>query len=517
MVRNIREVGMDFRGRIGLYRMKNAMVLGNLFSNAIGVGAALFLVRGGPEAVENLSRRVSMVFIPIAFLLPAIATRLYERPIRYYWNAVHFRNNPISEEEISRSHRRLLNEPYFLIAVDMCIWLIAAVVYSGVFWLSDVDWKLVRLALVSNVITGLITTTAAFFVSEFVLQRWIVPHAFPKGGLFLVPGTLRIRIRARLTALFFASNLIPLLYLLHFVLWVPVNPEQALERLRIVMPAHALFFIGTGIWLTFLVSSNLTRPLHEIIRVLRQVRRGIFDQRVRVTTNDEIGYTGDMINEMTQGLLERDFIKETFGKYVSAEIRDEILGGRVPFDGEARRVTVLFADLRNFTPMVEKTDPKEVIRILNGYFKEMEEAIREYQGLVLQYIGDEIEAAFGVPIFHGDHATSAVLAALEMDRRLKAFNEGLNGSGLRLAHGIGIHTGEVVAANIGSPDRLSYALVGDTVNLASRVQDLNKDFGTGILITEATQAELSESFNLRKLPPARVKGRTQGIQLYTIG
>ena len=200
-----------------------------------------------------------------------------------------------------------------------------------------------------------------------------------------------------------------------------------MEGLRVRMLMQGLVFMGSGMWLTFLVSSNLTKPLHEIIRVLGKVRRGVFDQRVKVTTSDEIGYTGDVINEMTQGLRERDFIKETFGKYVSAEIRDEILGGRIPLDGEVRRVTVLFADLRGFTPMVEKTDPKEVIRILNGYFKEMEEAIREHHGLVLQYIGDEIEATFGAPIFLENHASLAVSAAREMARRLEAFNQKLTG------------------------------------------------------------------------------------------
>jgi adenylate cyclase len=506
---------MDFRNRISLYRMKNAMVLANLVSNAVGVGVVLFLSQGAPEQVESLSRHVSMVFIPLAFLVPLIATFLYEGPIRSYWDAV-YRNRPISEEKISRSHRRLLNEPYFLIVVDIGVWLIAAGVYSTLFWLYDVDRQFVQQALSLNLITGLITTTVAFFVFEFVLRRRVIPHAFPNGGLYLIPGTHRIRIRARLTALFFACNLIPLIALLHLVLWVPENPGEAYERLQISVATQALVFIGVGIWLTFLVSSNLTRPLHDIIRVLGQVRRGIFDQRVTVTTNDEIGYTGEMINEMTRGLQERDFIKETFGKYVSAEIRDEILGGRIPFDGEARRVTVLFADLRDFTPMVEKTDPKEVIRILNGYFKEMEEAIRGHHGLVVQYIGDEIEAAFGAPVFREDHAASAVSAAVEMSRRLKAFNEASKGRGFQLAHGIGIHTGEVVAANIGSPDRLSYTMIGDTVNLASRVQELNKDFGTEILITEATRAELGKAFDLRRLPPARVKGMEQDIQIYAM-
>jgi len=500
-----------------LNKAKNAMLSANLVSNAIGVGVVFFLSRGAPADVESISRTVSWVFVPMAFLVPWIITRFYERPVRQYWDAV-FRKETVSKERAHRSLRRLLNEPYFVIAVDMGVWLTAAGVYALVFRLFKVDWLFVRQALTSCITTGLITSTVAFFVLEFHLERQLIPLAFPNGGLFLTPGVLRIGIRTRLLALFFASNLIPLLIVLQDSLRLAASPARpALAQLQVRLPAEAVVFVGVGIWLTFLVSSNLTRPLQEIIRVLGSVRRGMFDQKVRVTTNDEIGYTGDVINEMTEGLQERDFIKETFGKYVSEEIRDEILGGRIPLDGEVRRVTVLFADLRDFTPMVERTEPKKMITVLNGYFREMEEAIREHHGLVLQYIGDEIEAAFGAPIHSEDHAAQAVSAAKEMSRRLDAFNRRLAGSGLRLAHGIGIHTGEVLAATIGSPDRLSYALVGDTVNVASRVQDLSKHFGTEIVMTEATQAEIGERFSLKRLPATPIKGKSGNIQLYAIG
>jgi adenylate cyclase len=278
-----------------------------------------------------------------------------------------------------------------------------------------------------------------------------------------------------------------------------------------------MIFIGVGVWLVFLVSSNMTRPLEEIVRVLRGVRNGQFEDKVRVTSNDEIGYTGDVINEMTEGLKERDFIKEVFGKYVSKEIRDEILSGKVTLDGELRHVTVLFADLRDFTPMVETTPPKEVVKIINSYFREMEEAISHHYGLVIQYIGDEIEAVFGAPIYQRDHAVSAVQAALDMKQRLKRVNRELKQRGFPpLFHGIGIHTGEVLAANIGSPERLSYALVGDTVNLASRVQGLNKELGTEILITGATRVALNGDFSLKELPATRVKGKSGLIELYAV-
>ncbi len=137
-----------------------------------------------------------------------------------------------------------------------------------------------------------------------------------------------------------------------------------------------------------------------------------------------------------------------------------------------------------------------MVQTINSYFKEMEEAIRAHSGLVVQYIGDEIEAVFGAPLFREDHPELAVQAALEMSRRLHAVNRTLEERGQPpLSHGIGIHTGKVLAASIGSPNRLSYALVGDTVNTASRLQNLNKEFGTEIIISEATRKVLKGKYD----------------------
>ena len=150
----------------------------------------------------------------------------------------------------------------------------------------------------------------------------------------------------------------------------------------------ALVFVAVGLALTVLLAGNLSRPLRGMTKVLQQVAKGRFDDRVQVITNDEIGYAGDVINQMCGGLKERDLIKDAFGKYVAKEVRDEVLSGRIPLDGEKKNVTVLFADLREFTPMTERTDPKMVVKILNAYFREMAEAIQGHGGLVLQFLGD---------------------------------------------------------------------------------------------------------------------------------
>jgi adenylate cyclase len=336
----------------------------------------------------------------------------------------------------------------------------------------------------------------------------------------MTPKTIRIRIRTRIIALLFACNLVPFFTILHTLvdtLFTDRDAASSLEVLRSTLFANSLIFMGVGIWLAFLVSSNLTRPLQEIIRVLRGVRHGDFDKKVRVTTNDEIGYTGDVINEMNAGLKEREFIKETFGKYVAQEVRDEVLSGRIPLDGEMKEVTILFADLRDFTPMTESHDPKFVVKIMNSYFKEMADAIQREGGLVLQFLGDEIYAVFGAPIYRTDHPERAFRAGLAMNQRLVKLNEGFSKQGWpALRHGIGIHTGEAIAANIGSPDRLSYLLVGDTVNLASRLQGLTKELETEVIISQATRSRLKADVLLKALPPAKVRGKTEPVEIYAL-
>ncbi|PYN05195.1 MAG: adenylate/guanylate cyclase domain-containing protein, partial [Candidatus Rokuibacteriota bacterium] len=233
--------------------------------------------------------------------------------------------------------------------------------------------------------------------------------------------------------------------------------------------------------------------------------------------NDELGAVTEGFNRMVQGLREREFLKETFGKYVSLEIRDEILAGRISLEGQAQEVTILFADLRDFTPWVESTTPREVVHDLNLYFTEMDGAIREHRGLVVQFIGDEIEAVFGAPVAYAAHAEMAVRAALEMRGRLAAWNaERVRAGKSPLRHGIGIHTGRVLAGNIGSSERHAYALVGDPVNLASRIQGLTKTLGSDILVSADTRERLTGEFRLELLPAVLVKGKSVEVEVYRL-
>jgi class 3 adenylate cyclase len=213
---------------------------------------------------------------------------------------------------------------------------------------------------------------------------------------------------------------------------------------------------------------------------------------------------------------EKRYVINLFGKYVTPEIRDQILAGKIPLNGERTEATVLIADLGNFTPYVEENSPEEVVNSLRKYFTVMQKSIRRHQGLVLQYVGDEIVAAFGAPLACADHASRAMQAAMEMQKNLHNLNKERAREGKKpLRHRIGIHTGEVLAGNTGSEDQPSYTLIGDTVNIASRLQEFNKQRGTEVIFSIATREEIPDHVRVRKLESARLKGISRPIEIFT--
>jgi len=269
------------------------------------------------------------------------------------------------------------------------------------------------------------------------------------------------------------------------------------------------------------VARSISNPIRRLTWRTKRVADGDLSQKIEISTRNEIGDLAQSFNEMTEGLRERDFIKETFGKYLSEEIRDEVLSGRIPLDGEFKEVTVMFADLRDFTTMTEANDPKMIVTVMNSYFEAMGEAIQAEGGLILQFLGDEIYAVFGAPVSRHDHPARAFRAAQEMSRRLMTLNTRLATQGKpTLNHGIGLHTGHVVAANIGSPERLSYLLVGDTVNLASRLQGLTKEHGVEIILSQETLSHLPKTelagVELKDLGPTQVKGKNLAVEIFAV-
>ena len=421
--------------------------------------------------------------------------------------------------------RRALSMPFRMAGVTALGWCLAGVLW-GVVWPAFSDklvWaRALRVMFGITLVGGSITTAFTFFAVERLWRRQL-PHYFPRGDLSVVTGVPRVRVRTRLLLVFVFVGLLPLLLMgrrayrvAHAVAGAsPAEVLGLLDNMVIVITFLVVLGAATAIGLAIFVSRSVASPLRDVETAMERVGHGDLDTRAPVVSNDEIGAVAEGFNRMVAGLRERERIRETFGKYVSPEVRDEILAGRVSLGGQVREVTILFSDLRDFTPWVESHPPDEVVRDINAYFTLMEGAIRAHGGLVVQFIGDEIEAVFGAPVAEPHHADHAVAAALEMCERLAAWNETRRAAGaIAMRHGIGIHTGEVLAASIGSPERLSYALVGDPVNLASRIQGLTKEVGGDILVSGDTVRRLQQSFDMEALPAVRVKGRMAEVEVY---
>jgi len=314
-----------------LFHLKNQMFVANGIANFIGVllANALALTIQEPHPKEFLEYPIvhwtDALFSPFAFSFVTVMTLLYEKPIRHYLNA-QFRRTSIPENLKLKARQRLLNEPFVLIALDFSMWVLSAIVWSTIHWAYDSGAQQVQRALYNSLSIGLITVTIAFFLLEYLLQKQLAPYFFPDGGLSAIPKTLRIRIRTRLVALLFACNLIPLISIIlkmNRISGSQHEPALALAKLQSAINIGALFYVGVGICLTVLVSRNLSIPFRDIMHTLRRIRNGHFDKRVQVFSNDEIGYTGDAINEMTKGLIERERMQQSLN--LAKEVQQNLL------------------------------------------------------------------------------------------------------------------------------------------------------------------------------------------------
>jgi adenylate cyclase len=263
--------------------------------------------------------------------------------------------------------------------------------------------------------------------------------------------------------------------------------------------------------LTVLLSRSILRPIADLRRATDAVRRGDLGASVPVTTGDELGELATSFNEMVEGLAERERLLETLGTYMDHEIAEYILSDGFSEDGVELDVSVLFCDIRDFTSFAAGLDAKEVVAALNRLFEIAVPIIARRGGHVDKFEGDGLLAVFGAPQYHPDHADRAVWAACELARAVN--EEGRAGDGIRI--GIGISSGPVVAGSIGGAGRLDFSVIGDPVNIASRVEAATRELeDSSALITEQTKDRLGPGFELDPRGEHDLKGIEEPVALY---
>ncbi len=301
------------------------------------------------------------------------------------------------------------------------------------------------------------------------------------------------------------------------------DPFLALEQIDVIKPHLVL----TDLDMPGLDGSEVCRrlkhsPSHALPVIIltandadtqriKGLREGADDYVNKGASMEELGARVETVLRRTR---ETERMRRLFARYTSDAVVDEILrNGDIVLSGEKREVTVLFADIRNFTAFAESRPPEEVMRMLNDVLGRLADAVLEWGGTLDKFLGDGLMAVWGAPVRHDDDATSAVSAALRMHTELVALNA-LSPNGPQFELGIGLNTGPVLAGSLGNTRRTEYTCIGDTVNVASRLCSLA---GPGeILVGEGTALALSHVAPLEQLNPVRVKGKTQPVPLFRV-
>ena len=247
----------------------------------------------------------------------------------------------------------------------------------------------------------------------------------------------------------------------------------------------AIVVAGTvSLVLTVLLAGSVTEPIEQLRAATRRVMLGEFDTRVPVVTTDETGELARSFNDMASGLAERERIRTIFGTYVDRDVAEYILRHGPSLEGEEVEVTVMFIDVRGFTAYAERSTAPEVVAKLNKLFATVVPLIEQHGGHVDKFVGDGLLAVFGAPVRHDDHADRALEAALAIADAIA------DPVGDALQIGVGLNSGQVVAGNIGSTDRVEFSVIGDPVNVAARVEAATRDTGDQILISEHVHRRL---------------------------
>jgi adenylate cyclase len=290
-----------------------------------------------------------------------------------------------------------------------------------------------------------------------------------------------------------------------------LRPYRLLEVVLLFLAALAIAVTLTG---AIRIARRITLPIANLAAAAREVERGNYDIDVTVTGSFELSELAKAFSGMTRGLIERDNMRDILGKVSSNQVADQLLKGEIELGGAEVEATVMFTDVRNFTALAEKLTPTQSLQLLNEFLTEISKIIELHGGVVDKYIGDGVMGVFGAPVPRADDAQRSVMAALAIRDGVRTLGKSLAARGMPNPEvGCGMNTSRMIAGNIGSPTRLNYTVLGDGVNLASRLESLTKRYHVPIVSGSRTRDQV-QGVVWRELDKVRVRGRVNTERIF---
>ena len=284
------------------------------------------------------------------------------------------------------------------------------------------------------------------------------------------------------------------------------------ERSSVIL--ITLSIILFGMVLAILLGFRFSRPISKLVLATREIAKGNYRHKVGLARNDELGNLAAAFDQMGEELWKNSLMQRSFGKYVGAEVLEMIMANpeRTWLKGHRNEATIFFADIRGFTHYSDEKEPEDVVDELNEYFEIATRVIVRHGGYVDKFMGDAVLGVFGVPVYRKDHVERAVRAAIYLQNELKKANK--NDNKLLGSIGIGIDSGIVVSGNIGSQVKMEYTVIGDSVNVASRLNGLA---GPGeVIISNTVYEQLGDMIAVKALPIQRIKGKPEPVEIFKV-
>ncbi len=437
---------------------------------------------------------------------------------------------PVAPARLERCRRLLVNLPAYQVGINLLGWAPGAVVFPlGVCLLGGWDnagavW--LHFA-VSFLVSALLTTVQTFFLLEWFLVEFVYPEFFADARPADVRGVLRLPLGWRLFCYWLAVAVVPLVALLAVALNFSPHDRGHFGELRGLAVAAAACGIASSALISALVSRNLVFWVRAHTAATEEITRGNYGHRIAEKRPDEFGRLTDHFNDMAGGLGRGRELRNQMGQMVGPEMRDFILEHFPALGGEVQEATVVFIDIRGFTRRTTGEPAGRVVELLNRFLSLAVAAIEGQGGWTDKFLGDGLMALFNVPYPDADHADRAVLAAQDLLRRLGQLNAELATQGKpSLAVGVGIHTGPALVGCIGATlalpgggtsVRKAFTAIGETVNLAQRMEQLTKQLGGPVLLSEQTRARLRRAGHpLTCLGPTAVPGYDGTLVVYRL-
>jgi adenylate cyclase len=480
------------------------------------------------ETVRAHSLQYVDYWSSVAYPSVIIFLYVYMRPVLGWWQEGCIQPAPLLVR------RRAVSAPLVSGLAGFVAWLTGIPLFIGITVGAFGRWspELASQHIFTPMINGYLAATISFFLVDRIYRSIVYPKVFPDGGLANVPGAFVLGVRGRFFQLLLALSFIPMFVMLGLTRAAEVrlarglDPAELLRQLTMASQATFGIYLLVGGVLAALVTRSVTRSLEDAAAALRRVQAGDLDVRVPVESADEIGELEDGVNKMVSALRDRERILQTFGRVVEPGVRDRLLASEIEQGGQRRWATVMFVDLRGFTSLTEEFGAEEAVATLNEFFTVTTAWVRECGGIVDKFIGDAALVVFGLLDDADDgevaerSAAAGMRCALGLDERILELNERRTARGKDpLALTVALHSGEVVAGMIGSPDRHEYTVVGDTVNVTARLQSAAKEYG-GVVASEVA-CNLARATGMevpvRGTDEIVLRGRRTPVVLHAIG